>query len=151
MPLKTIELAVKEAARTISADRDYKQLFISDAEFTASIKRVVQKNKIVAETGMQVKEISCEFLIGDRDLFNLIKEVYARYEKSKSLGQISENEWRRYLECAVPDIALQEGTKRLELTLNALIALGLPISESELRAKAADLSDRIFGTKADNP
>lgn len=150
MPLKSIELAVKEAARTISAEPNYEQLITSDAEFMASLKRIVQKNKNVAETGMQVKEISCEFLVGDSDLFNLIKEIYARIKKSKSLNQITELEWRRYLESAVPDIALQEETKRMELTLNALIALGLPISENELRAKAADLSGRIFGAKSDN-
>ncbi|HEX8143805.1 MAG TPA: hypothetical protein VF553_14500 [Pyrinomonadaceae bacterium] len=147
MPLKSIELVVKEAARTMSADRDYKQLFISAPELTESIKRDVQSNKIVMETGLLIKEISCEFLVGDRDLFNLVKKIYARCEESRSLGQISESEWRRYLESAVPEIALQEETRRGELILNAIIALGLPISESELKSKAYDLSSKIFGPK----
>jgi hypothetical protein len=145
VPLKKIELAVKEAARTVGADRDYKQLCVSAPELTELIKSIVEKNKIVEETGMQIKEISCEFLVGDQDLFNLIKKIYARCEESKSLGLISELEWRRYLESAVPNIALQEETRRQELIMNALVTLGLPISEYELRSKAREFSSKIFG------
>jgi hypothetical protein len=146
MPLKSIELVIKDAARAVTAERHYNQLFKSAPELTASIKRDVQNHKIVTETGLLIKEISCEFFVGDSDLFNLVKKIYARCEESKSLGQISEVEWRRYLEAAVPEIALQEETRRRELILNAIITLGLPISEGELRAKAYDLSSKIFGS-----
>ena len=147
MPLKSIELVVKEAARVVGSERDYRQLFKSAPELTESIKRDVRNNHMVKETGLLVKEITCEFLVGDKDLYALVKKIYARCEETKSLGQISEEEWRRYLEEAVPAIALQEKTRRGELILQAIIALGLPISESELRSKAYDLSNKIFGSE----
>jgi hypothetical protein len=146
-PLKSIELVVKEAARAAGSERDYRQLFRSAPELTESIKRDVRDNHIVKETGLLVKEITCEFLVGDQNLFNLVRKIYSRYEESKSLGLISEDEWRRYLESAVPEVALREGTRRGELILQAMVALGLPIAEGELRSKAYDLSSRIFGSK----
>lgn len=145
-PLQSIQLAVIDAARGAGAKRDYKQLFIAASEFTELIKDKVRKNKYVMETGLQVKEISCEFLVGDKDLFALIKKIYARYEESKSLSQITETEWRRYLESAVPAIALQERTKRRELIMNAFVALGLPISEREIQSKVDEFSNKIFGS-----
>lgn len=144
-PFKSIELAVQGAAREIVAERDYKLLFTASSEITKAIKDAVTKDQTVVETGVQIKDISCEFLIGDQDLFSLVKKIYARCEEAKSLSSISELEWRRYLESAVPGIALQEETRRRESIINALVALRLPISDNELRSEAIDLSKKIFG------
>jgi hypothetical protein len=143
-PLKTIEEAVQLAARTVTGHLPHKQLFISSSEITEAIKQAVAGDPNIIEIGIKIKEISCAFLAGNQDIFDLMKTIY----RAKSLSQISDMEWHRYLQAAVPAEALQEETKRREHTINALALLGLPISPNELQTKVAELERTNF---ANNP
>ncbi|HEX8069463.1 MAG TPA: hypothetical protein VF546_05905 [Pyrinomonadaceae bacterium] len=155
-PFKSVAAALDQATRGLLAAEDFKSLMLTDGRLRAAILASVRELPVVSEPGLILEALDCHGLSGDPAAILMAQQIHRRYEECRSLGAIPPEWFKRLLELACPEEALRARAKEpeyrarlIEVLINALVAMRLPVGPEELRRFVVELIDDLWAAPAD--